>query len=219
TIFVNVLIGTKFGTVHLIATNTAWQYLRISFVPTIGVGQALSALVGKSIGARDPQRAIREAHIAVKMTLVYMGSLSLIYGLAGPTLIRLFNADPKIVEIGGAVMICAAVFQLFDGMGITYECALRGAGDTFVPAAFFIISNWLILIGGGWLIAVSYPQLGSLGPWIVASGMIALTGVFLWWRWRTRAWMKIDIFTDSDTEAVTTDTHAEPQAASVPESV
>ncbi len=219
TIFVNVLIGTKFGTIHLIATNTAWQYLRLSFLPTVGVGQALSALVGKSIGTGDPKRAIREARIAAKITLAYMGSLSLIYGLLGPMLIRLFNTDPKIVEIGSSIMICAAVFQLFDAIGITYESALRGAGDTFVPAAFFIISNWLILVGGGWLVAESYPQLGSLGPWIVASGLIAITGVFLWWRWHTRAWMKIDIFAESDAAAAgTTDSRAQPQTASVPES-
>ncbi len=218
-IFVIVLIGTKFGTVHLVATNTAWQYLRLSFLPTVGVGQALTALVGKSIGAGDPQRAIREARIAAKLTLAYMGSLSLIYGLFGPTLIGLFNSDAEIVRIGATIMICAAVFQLFDALGITYECALRGAGDTFVPAAFFIITNWLILIGGGWLVAETYPQLGSLGPWIVASGMIALTGVFLWWRWDARAWMKIDIFAKPDDEATPADTPTEVDGATVPDSI
>ncbi len=34
-IFVNVLVGTKFGTTDLIATNIAWQYMRIAFLPTI----------------------------------------------------------------------------------------------------------------------------------------------------------------------------------------
>jgi len=193
-IFVNILVGTKFGTVHLIATNTAWQYMRLAFLPTIGVGQALTALVGKSIGADDPARAIREARIAALITLGYMGSLSVLYWLRGPELIRLFNADPKVVEIGTTIMMCAAVFQLFDAIGITYSAALRGAGDTFVPSVFFIISNWVIIVGCGWLVATHYPHLGSLGPWLAASGLIVITGVFLWWRWRSRAWMKIDLF-------------------------
>lgn len=193
-IFVNVLIGTRFGTVHLIATNTAWQYMRLAFLPTLGVGQALTALVGKSIGADDPKRAIRETRIASLITVGYMGSLSLLYWLKGPELIRLFNTDPKVVELGTTIMLCAAVFQLFDAIGITYNSALRGAGDTFVPSLFFIVSNWLIIVGGGWWVATRYPQLGSTGPWLAASGLIVITGIFLWWRWHSRAWMRIDLF-------------------------
>ncbi|UCE60930.1 MAG: MATE family efflux transporter [Phycisphaerales bacterium] len=193
-IFVNVLVGTKFGTVDLIATSIAWQYMRIAFLPTIGVGQALTALVGKSIGAGDPERAVRETRIVSVITLAYMGSLSLIYWLGGAKLIGLFNSDSQVVEIGAKVMICAAVFQLFDAIGISYNSALRGAGDTFVPSVFFIISTWIIIIGGGWLAVVMYPQLGSLGPWLASSSFIAISAVFLWWRWHGRAWMRIKIF-------------------------
>ncbi len=192
-VFVNVLVGSNFGTTHLIATNTAWQYLRIAFFPTLGVGQALTALVGKSVGAGDPERAMRETRIAALITIGYMGSLSVLYWLKGPELIRLFNSDPEVVKVGGTIMLCAAVFQLFDAIGITYTAALRGAGDTFVPSMFFIISNWVILIGGGWFVATTWPELGSVGPWLAGSSLIVFTGIFLWWRWRSRAWLKIDL--------------------------
>lgn len=215
-IFVNVLVGTKFGTIHLIATNTAWQYMRLAFLPTIGVGQALTALVGKSIGADDPARAVRETRIATLITLVYMGSLSMLYWLKGPELIRLFNADPKVVEIGTTVMMCAAVFQLFDAVGITYSAALRGAGDTFVPSMFFIVSNWVIIVGCGWLVATHYSHLGSLGPWLAASGLIVITGVFLWWRWHSRAWMRIDLFQASVDDGNTVEGDSKEGTAAIP---
>ncbi len=193
-IFVTVLVGTKFGTIHQIATNTAWQYMRIAFLPTIGVGQALTALVGKSIGTGDPKRAIRETRVASMITFAYMGSLSLLYWRKGPALIAVFNADPEVVRIGATVMLCAAVFQLFDALGIAYSAALRGAGDTFIPSMFFIVSHWIIVVGGGWLIARRYPELGSIGPWLAASALIVITAIFLWWRWHSRAWMKMTIF-------------------------
>jgi hypothetical protein len=66
-----------------------------------------------------------------------------------------------------------------------------------VPSVFFIVSHWLIIIGGGWWIATTFPQLGSLGPWIAASLLIGVTAVFLWWRWHGGAWMRIDLFGDS----------------------
>ncbi|HNQ21855.1 MAG TPA: MATE family efflux transporter [Phycisphaerae bacterium] len=168
--------------------------MRIAFLPTIGVGHALTALVGKSIGAGQPERALREARIAFIVTTLYMGALSALYLLWGGTLIGWFNDSPEVVRIGAAVMVCAAVFQLFDAAGITYSAALRGAGDTFWPALFFVGSQWSIIVGGGFLAAGLWPQWGSLGPWWASATLIIVTALFLWWRWRSRAWMKIDIF-------------------------
>lgn len=197
TTFVNVIIGRTFGTPHLVATNTAWQFLRVAFLPSIGVGNALTAIVGKSIGAGDNQRAIRETRIAAVITLGYMSTIGLCYAVFRHELIALFNDAPNVVHIGGNIMICAAVFQLFDALGITYNSALRGAGDTWIPSMVFIVGSWIIIVGGGWAAAWMYPDWGSLGPWIAASTFIVVTGVFLWYRWHGRSWMRIRLFREA----------------------
>lgn len=199
-IFVNLLVGRTFGTSHLIATNTAWQYMRIAFLPAMGVGHAITALVGRSIGAGEPERAVREVRYAMLITLGYMSALSLLYALKGSALIGLFIDRSDVVAIGARIMLCAAVFQVFDAVAIAYSAALRGAGDTFVPSVFYIVSHWVIIVGGGWFMVTAFPQLGSLGPWLAASGLIVATGVFMWFRWHSRAWMKIDLF-KADKEA------------------
>lgn len=193
-IFVNVLIGRRFATEDLIATNTAWQFMRLAFFPAFGVGHALTALVGRSLGADDPERAIRETRIGVGMTVVYMGTLSVVYGVFGGELVGLFSDNPVVIDIGAKVMLCAAVFQLFDALGITYSCALRGAGDTFVPAVMMIGSLWIVVVGGGWLITEIRPEWGSVGPWLAASVLFIVTSIMLWYRWHSRAWMKIEVF-------------------------
>lgn len=198
-VFVNVLVGRFFGTVHLIATNAAWQYMRISFMPAIGMGRAVTSLVGRSIGEGNPSRAMRETRFAALIALAFMGSLSIVYAIFGNDLIRLLKSDDEIAHIGRYIMICAAVFQIFDALAITYTSALRGAGDTFIPSFFFILSQWIIIVGGGWWIAATYPQWGSLGPWTAASTLIAVTAIFLWFRWRAGAWKKIDIFRNTRT--------------------
>lgn len=196
-IFVNVLVGRTFGTAHLIATNAAWQYMRIAFLPSMGVGQALTALVGNSIGAGDRGRARRETFVATLITVGYMGSLSVIYALFGGELIGLFNSDPEVMRIGRGVMICAAVFQLFDAMSITYSAALRGAGDTFVPSIVFTISNWVVIVGGGWCAATYYPEWGSIGPWAASAALFFFAAMYFLWRWRCGAWEKIELFRDA----------------------
>jgi MATE family multidrug resistance protein len=193
-IFVTLLVGKKFGTHHLIATNAAWQYMRMAFMPTLGAGRALTALVGKSIGEGDPARAQRETRIAAIVTTIYMAVLSGAYLVFGEELIFLITRNREAATIGGSIMVCAAIFQLFDAWAITYTASLRGAGDTFVPSIFFVASHWLIIVGGGWWIATHYPNMGSLGPWIAASTLIGVTALFLIWRWFGGAWRKIDLF-------------------------
>ncbi|MCP4249046.1 MAG: MATE family efflux transporter, partial [bacterium] len=193
-LFVNVLVGKLFGTLHLTATNIAWQYLRVSFMPAIGVGMALTSLVGKSIGQNDPQRAVRQTRTTLSICGVYMAALSLVFVLFRRELIGLFNDDPEIVAVGAGLMICAAAFQVFDAMGIIYTSALRGAGDTTWPALLFVISHWVILIGGGGAMAFLAPELGRVGPWMAATILLIFWGLRLWWRWRVGAWKKIDLF-------------------------
>lgn len=201
-IFVTLLVGKKFGTHHLIATNAAWQYMRMAFMPTLGAGRALTALVGKSIGEGDPARAQRETRIAAIVTTIYMAILSGAYLIYGEELIFLMTKSREAASIGTSIMICAAIFQLFDAWAITYTASLRGAGDTFVPSIFFVASHWLIIVGGGWWIATRYPNLGSLGPWIAASTLIGVTAVFLIWRWFGGAWRRIDLFSKNDAPEV-----------------
>lgn len=189
-----VLVGTFFGKNDMLATGAAWQYMRVAFMPCNGAGMALAAMVGKAIGGGDCGQAKRVARIASQALMGYMGLVSLAFLVWRRELIAFFEADPSVVEIGAQVMICAAVFNLFDGVGISYSAALRGAGDTFIPALVFIASHWLIVVGGGYLIATLFPQWGCVGPWLAASLLIIVTGVFQWWRWRQGAWMKIDIF-------------------------
>ncbi|MEK7755833.1 MAG: hypothetical protein AAB385_01325, partial [Planctomycetota bacterium] len=84
----------------------------------------------------------------------------------------------------------------------------RGAGDTFVPSVFFIVSHWIIVVGGGWWVATAYPQLGSIGPWIAGAVLIAVSSLFLWWRWNGRAWTRIDLFRGERTSRMQLDSAA-----------
>ncbi len=194
--FTVVLVGSYFGKTHQLATNAAWQYLRVSFIPCMGVGMAICSLVGRSIGAGDPLRAVRLTHVCTVLMLCYMIAMSLIYFIWRNELVGFFCADADVIRIGALVMVCAAVFQVFDALMMGYSNALRGAGDTLVPSIVFAVSHWIVVIGGGFAMAELRPDLGSLGPWIAASVLIILSGIWFCRRWSRRDWMKIDLFRD-----------------------
>jgi MATE family multidrug resistance protein len=97
----------------------------------------------------------------------------------------------RIIEVGAQLMICAAVFQIFDAVGIIYTGALRGAGDTLWPGLVTMGLAWSCIVGLGWWLAVSQPQWGAVGPWIGASAYIAAVGVALAWRFERGTWRSI----------------------------
>lgn len=203
TLFTGKLIGGRFPAEALVASNVAFQYMRISFMPAFGLGSALSALVGKAVGQQDTALAMRYARICVAVLLSYLAPLSVVYFVFRSELIAWFNASPEVVAIGSSIMICAVIFQLFDGLLIAYHSALKGAGDTFWPAVLFAVSHWAIVIGGGTLVATLRPEWGCLGPWYAATTLLIFLGLAMWWRWRSLAWQKIDIFKHERTEEAT----------------
>jgi len=193
-IFVNILIGRTFGDADLIGTNVAWQYLRISFMPAFGLGIAVTSLVGKAVGQRDHAQAMRLTRIAAGLLCVYMLTLSIVYLLFRRELIGWWTSDADVIRVGAMIMFCTVIFQFFDGLGIVYQSALKGAGDTFWPAMVTSICHWTFTVGGGGLMITLKPELGSLGPWSAATFLLTFLGLVLWWRWRSGAWQRVDIF-------------------------
>ncbi len=211
-IFTTILIG-RFGTEHLAAATIAVRYMTLSFMPAIGISLATTALVGRYIGQGRPDLARRRAHTALRVAMVYMGACATAFWIWREPMIRMFLAvSPTaadgldldmIVSIGGRIMICAAIFQLFDAIGITFSGALRGAGDTLRPMIFSIVLNLVILIGGGYLMVKYFPQLESIGPYIAATVYVIVLGIMMAWRFEGGAWRKIDLLGRGKANAAT----------------
>ncbi len=99
----------------------------------------------------------------------------------------------ELIRIGSEVMIAAAIFQLFDALGITIIGALRGAGDTVWPGVITLVLAWSCIVLGGHAMIRIFPELGSLGPWIAASAYIVLLGSSMCVRFVLGGWKRIDL--------------------------
>ncbi len=200
TLFSAALIGPM-GTEHLAASTAAMRYMGISFMPAVGIGVAATAIIGRCIGQGRPDLARRRAHAAVGAAMVYMGVCGALFTLFRHDLVRFFvHVSPDqhlqaetIVNIGTRILVCAAVFQLVDAVGIVYVGALRGAGDTRWPMAVTIVLSWGVVMGGGAAAVLLLPQLSSLGPWLAASLYVVVLGAVMAWRFESGAWRKIDL--------------------------
>lgn len=194
-VFMTVLVGT-FGTAHLAAGWIVLRYMHLSFMPAVGFSIATATLVGRSIGAKNPDLAARYARTAVWMSVVYMAGWGVLMVIFREPMVRLFTnatetgaaSAENVISIGSKIMICAAIFQAFDAVGIVYTGALRGAGDTLWPGVMVVSLSWGVIVGGGGWTARAYPELGSLGPWIGSTVYIIAIGGLMAWRFERGGW-------------------------------
>jgi len=210
-IFMVILIG-KFGEAHMTAGWITLKYMHLSFMPSVGISVAVTAVVGKHIGAGDPDIASQRAWLGVKMAMTYMGLCAIGFVLFRHQLVEFFlwlNKDStpeaqaiaeQVRVIGARLLICAAVFQLFDALAITMSGALSGAGDTVWPGIVTIACSWIFIVGLGVTLSYAWPSLESLGPWIGAAVYIIVIGLLMYWRWQSDHWRSINLLRNDPEE-------------------
>jgi MATE family multidrug resistance protein len=186
-------VMAAFGTAAMAANTFMFRYMVVSFMPAFGVSAAVTALVGRYIGMGRPDIARSRANLGFVVTAIYMVTCGVLFFLGRNQLIGLFSDDPQVRRIGAQMMIFAAIYQFFDAVYIVYNGALRGAGDTFVPAVATAVLCWGITVFGARWIAVHFPQWGTAGPWTVATIYGVILGIFIYLRFRAGGWERIHL--------------------------
>ena len=189
----SVWVMGQFGTKAMAANAFMMRYMVLSFMPAFGISTAITALVGRYIGRGRPDLAIQRANLGFALTAIYMVSCGVFFYLGRHRLMHLFTSDPEILNTGAKLLVFAAVYQFFDALYITYNGALRGAGDTLVPAVATAILCWGITVLGGYLVARRWPELGPEGPWTAATIYGVILGIFIYSRFRRGRWMSIHL--------------------------
>jgi MATE family multidrug resistance protein len=187
------LVG-RFGTNALAATAAVLSYTSLSVMPVVGIGTALAAAVGKTIGAGRKDLATKQTRVCLKVALVYMGLVGICFLVFRNALMAFWSSDEEVIKIGATILICAAIYQVFHAARIIYGGSLRGAGDTLWLAIVSAVGAVIILWLGGLLIVTFFGELEALGPWIVATISIIAVGLANYWRFKSKRWMKIDLF-------------------------
>jgi MATE family multidrug resistance protein len=193
-----ILLTGRLGTVPLAATNIAFNINNIAFMPMLGIGVAISVLVGQHLGDNNPTRASQSVYSGLHITLLYMGTLSLAYILLPQIFMLPFasQADPDsfpaIEKIVITLLRYVAIYSIFDGLNITFSAGIKGAGDTrFVMITISILSI-LGLILPTYLI-VNVWKMDIFSAWAIATVYISSLGIIFFLRFRTGKWQKMRV--------------------------
>jgi MATE family multidrug resistance protein len=194
TIFMAGIIG-RFGTEAIAATNILNRYWHLAFMPAFGVSAAVSAIVGRYCGARQPALAWRRAHAGLVLVEAYMVACGIGIWLLREPLVRLFNseADPIVQALATRAVIFILICQAFDALSVIFIGALRGAGDTLWPGAMQLALAYGVGLSGASLVAHLAPEWGIFGPWSAASGYVIVLGLVMWGRFLSGRWKRMTV--------------------------
>jgi Na+-driven multidrug efflux pump len=135
-----------------------------------GIGSALTALVGRAVGAGDWAEARRIAWTGAGLAFLLAGTCGLAVALMPEGFARAFTSDPEVVAIAvTALSIIGPAYGAF-GLGMAMYFASLGAGRMRWPVVA-ALSRFGLAVGGGAMLAA---PLGIEGQFLaVALGITA----------------------------------------------
>lgn len=195
--FVFVQLVGQLGEVQTGAMTLTVRMNMIAFLPMMGMGQAVSILVGQRLGADQPEIAEKSAYTGLRWIFGYMAVIATIYLLFPRAIVSVFESDREIEHFAAvaamvpSLLACVAVYSLADSVNVTFSFALRGAGDTRYVSRITFLLAWPIMVIPTYLLVRNGGTI--LWAWAFASAYIIAMAVCFGLRFRTGKWKSMRV--------------------------
>jgi MATE family multidrug resistance protein len=164
----------------------------LAFLPMLGLGQAVSILVGQRLGADEPDLAEKSTYTGLRWVFGYMVVIATIYVTMPTLLLSLFEGSRNPEEFAAVaalvppLLICVALYSLADAVNVTFAFALRGAGDTwFVSLLTFSLARPIMVVPTA---VVVWTGASLYWAWGFVTAHIVAMAVCFYFRFRTGKW-------------------------------
>ena len=179
---VSTAIIAPLGAVSVAANAFAVTAESICYMPGYGIANAAAALVGRSVGAGDMEKAKRCGNICIGLGAFLMTCTGAVMMLICPMVFGLLTPVPEVQTLAARVLRIELLAEPLFGASIVAAGALRGAGDTFVPSLLNLGSIWLVRVGSALLLV---PRFGLTGMWTAMAVELCIRGLLLLYRQKT----------------------------------
>ena len=184
----------SYGTKVAAAVTIAFNWDIVAFLPMLGMGHAVTSLVGRYMGAGDPEEAGKTAFTGLKTAWVYSFSILLLILIGAKPLASMFlpgfeNGGSEVGSLAVVLLRLVSVYILADSAQIVFVGALRGAGDTRWVMITSVILHWLFAAAAIYLIR--FLRVDPVYAWLSFIVFIITLGVTMFLRFRGGKWKSI----------------------------
>jgi multidrug resistance protein, MATE family len=192
------------GSVALEAAGIAFGLNALAFLPIVGMGMAVSILVGQGVGAGHIPFARSCVRRALALALIYNAVVGAVFWFRADSVLALFAraGDPE--QAATFVMAKLSLrfitaYLVFDAFYIVYSHAIKGAGDTHFSMMAGTALSWGTLVFPSWVAArLAWP---ASALWSILVGHIVLAGAVFFWRYRSGVWEGLRVIEPSIPES------------------
>lgn len=167
------------GALALDATTLAFSVNMVAFVPVLGLGMAVTSMVGNQIGRQRPDLAVRATWSGVYIATAYSLGFVVLYVFTPHWFLMFHELDgeehAELLSWTLVLLRFVGVYCLFDAWQVIFASAIKGAGDTWFTVVTLALSSALVVIVGA----------SFRGYFETIGGQI-----LWWWSWLT-LWLMI----------------------------
>lgn len=185
-----VRIISIFGSEVVAGYTIAIRIMMFSLLPSWGISNAASTLVGQNLGARKPDRAERSAWVTGWINMILLGAIGLVLYIWPGFFIRQFITEPEALTSGiNGLRIMSMGFIAY-GLGMVLVNSFNGAGDTLTPLRINIFAYWIVEIPLAWTLAIvlNMREEGVYTAILVAESLMTITAwlIFRKGKWKLK---------------------------------
>lgn len=186
------IMAADMGTDAMAAHQVGMNIMGLSFSFGDGLQATAVALIGYSLGAKQPEKAKDYGKTCRMIGGVISVILAVVYLLGARWLMQLFFREEKIVRIGVGIMRVIIFVVILQISQVIYMGCLRGAGDTLYTAMASAISVTVVRTLGSYVFGYVL-GFGIIGIWIGVVADQLSRFLFASTRFRKGKWTEIKI--------------------------
>lgn len=185
------------GQVVATAATITFNWDMVAYVPLFGIEVAITSLVGRYMGARQPDHAHIAAMSGMKVGSLFSLVMLLLFTLIPYPMIDIFRPEVHNTIFAEALPLTlfmvrlVAVYVLLDAVVITFCGALRGAGDTLWAMSASVALHWLMV--GVLFVLFRVVHASAETAWVTLIAWIMLFSLVFFLRYRSGKWREIRV--------------------------
>ncbi len=185
-----VRILSTFGSEVVAGYTIAIRIIGFTILPSWGISNAASTLVGQNLGAKKPDRAEKSVWVTAWINMILLSIIGLVYVLFPEPFIRLFIDNENVVRSGILGLRIISIGFISYGLGMVLVNSFNGAGDTSTPLKINIFAFWCIEIPLAWFLAMKagLNESGVFIAIVVAESLMTFTAwiIFRKGKWKLK---------------------------------
>lgn len=192
------------GQIIATAATITFNWDMVAFVPLVGIEIAITSLVGRYMGARQPDIAHTAAMSGIKVGTIYSVIMMILFVSIPYPLIDIFRPDVndaifnKSLPLTLFMVRFMSIYVLLEAMTIALCGTLRGAGDTFWAMSISVVLHWFMAVILFVLLKILHTS--AEVAWIAMILWFLLFSFVFLLRYRSGKWREIKVIHDSEAE-------------------